>query len=273
MRIAIVVQRYGLDVHGGAEAHARVWAERLAARHHVEVLTTCARDYLTWADFYPAGRAAINGVQVQRFPVDAPRDIEAFNTFGHIVFGGPHTEEQELEWMRQQGPYSSELYAAISAQSDDFDLFIFMTYLYCTTFFGLPLVREKAVLVPTAHDEPPIYLRIFKQLFTAPRYIIYNTPSERSMLHRLFPIAHIPGREVGVGVDIVPSAQPNYEADPPTLLFIGRVHPSKGCDQLYEDFVRYRKATAGDQQPLLKLVFAGRADMTLPEHPDVEMLG
>lgn len=268
MRLAFVVQRYGLDVHGGAELHSRQWAERLAAQHHVEVLTTCARDYLTWADYYAPGVETINGVRVQRFAVDAPRDMAAFDMFSQLIFGQPHTREQEIEWMRQQGPYAGALFQAITAQRDRFDLFIFMTYLYCTTFFGLPLVREKAVLVPTAHDEPPIHLGIFKELFSAPRYIIYNSPTERAMLRRLFALNDVPGSEVGVGVDLPPQPA-EEECEPPTLLYIGRIHPSKGCEQLYDYFVRYRATCATS----LRLVFAGRADMVMPEHPDVVYSG
>jgi len=268
MRLAFVVQRYGLDVHGGAELHSRQWAERLAAQHQVEVLTTCARDYLTWADHYAPGVETINGVRVQRFAVDAPRDMAAFDRFSQAIFGQPHTREQEIEWMRRQGPYASALFQAISEQRDRFDRFIFMTYLYCTTFFGLPLVREKAVLVPTAHDEPPIHLGIFRELFSAPRYIIYNSPAERVMLRHLFGLSDVPGREVGVGVELPPEPA-EEECAPPTLLYIGRIHPSKGCEQLYDYFVRYRATAA---RPL-RLVFAGRADMAMPEHPDVVYSG
>ncbi|MBA3943688.1 MAG: glycosyltransferase family 4 protein [Herpetosiphonaceae bacterium] len=269
MRIAFVVVRYGLDVHGGAEYHCREWAERLATRHHVEVLTTCARDFVTWADYYAPGVELINGVRVQRFRVDAPRDNDTFNAFSHIIFGGPHSDEQEIEWMRRQGPYATGLFSAIAAQHDDFDLFIFMTYLYCTTYFGLPLARDKAVLVPTAHDELPIYLRLFQRLFALPRYLIYNTPTERTMLHELFDIASLPGSEVGVGIDVPSFRSMVAEASPPLLLYIGRVDTSKGCEQLYDYFLRYKQAHPSP----LQLAFAGRANITLPPHPDVQMLG
>ena len=48
-RIAIVVQRYGPEVNGGAEDAARAVAEHLTALGEVHVLTTCALDYTTWA--------------------------------------------------------------------------------------------------------------------------------------------------------------------------------------------------------------------------------
>ncbi len=269
MRLAFVIQRYGPDVHGGSEYLCRMWAERLARRHHVEVITTCARDYLTWADFYPPGVEIINGVRVQRFAVDAPRNMDDFNAFSLTIFGQPHSEAQEIEWMRRQGPYSSALFAAIEQQRDDFDLFIFMTYLYCTTYFGMPPVRQKAVLVPTAHDEPPIHLDLFRQVFAMPRSFVFLTSTEQAMLQRFFDIAHIPSSEVSIGVDMLPP-QPPLAAPPlPLLLYIGRIHTSKGCEALYDYVVRYRQERALP----LHLVFAGRADISMPAHPDIRYTG
>lgn len=269
MRLALVVQRYGEDVHGGSEYHARVWAERLARRHSVTVYTTCARDYLTWADYYPPGESWLNGVRVLRFRVPEPRDIESFNAFAPTVFWYPHSEADEIEWMRRGGPYSPDLFAAIAADQEQYDLYVFITYLYCHSYFGMPAVRHKAVLVPTAHDEPPIYLGIFRTLFRLPAYIIYNTPTERGFLGRLFELDHIPASEVGVGVEIpdLPHAPP--ASDPPTLLYIGRIHPSKGCDLLYTHVVRY----IAERGSKLRLVLVGRADMDLPAHPQIELAG
>lgn len=269
MRLAFVVQRYGTDVHGGSEAHCREWAERLAKRHEVHVFTTCARDYLTWADFYAPGTETINGVQVHRFAVDAPRDLASFNEFSHRVLATPHSDEQEQEWMHQQGPYSSALFEAIQSHHAQFDLFIFMTYLYATTAFGLPLVADRAVLTPTAHDELPIYLRIFQQVFKQARYLLFNTATEERFLRRLYPQLPLPGSEVAVGVDLPQLVPDEQRSEPPTLLYIGRVHTSKNCEQLYEYVVRYKQERASP----LRLVFAGRADIDLPPHPDVLHLG
>ena len=61
MKLAVVVQRYGADISGGAELHARYIAERLARHASVEVVTTCARDYVTWKNELPAGVEQVNG--------------------------------------------------------------------------------------------------------------------------------------------------------------------------------------------------------------------
>jgi len=48
VKFAFVTPRYGAEISSGAEHACRMLAERMAERHDVEVLTTCARDQDTW---------------------------------------------------------------------------------------------------------------------------------------------------------------------------------------------------------------------------------
>ena len=158
LRLAFVVQRYGPEIDGGAEYECRRVAEALAPYHDVEVLTTCARDYLTWKNVYPSGVETTAGVRVRRFPVDRPRRVRAFGRYADWLYATPHTFFDEAEWVKKQGPLALALVEWIRAHADDHDGFLFFTYLYLPTTLGLPLVADKAVLVPTAHDERPIRL-------------------------------------------------------------------------------------------------------------------
>ena len=72
MKLVIVVQRYGADINGGAELHARYIAERLSPHAEVRVLTTCARDYVTWRNEWPSGEEMVHGIPVERFAVATP---------------------------------------------------------------------------------------------------------------------------------------------------------------------------------------------------------
>src|SRR5947207_15659880 len=168
LKVAFVVQRYGVEVNGGGELLCRQVAEHLAPYWEVTVLTTCAIDYLTWQNAYPPGPTTVHGIPVQRFPVDQPRDLDAFNRLSASVLAGGAGREAELQWMQAQGPVSSALLAYLQQHAQTYDRFIFFTYLYASTFFGLPCVAHRSLLVPTAHDEPPIYLEIFRELFGLP---------------------------------------------------------------------------------------------------------
>jgi len=272
MRIAFVVQRYGLEVNGGAELHCRIVAERLTPYCMVDVITTCAIDYNSWKNEYQPGEEIINGVRVIRFPVDFERNSRKFNKKSGSVFRGASYNE-EIEWMRMQGPYSSALINFLSAHQKEYDSIIFFTYLYATTFFGIRNVKDRAILVPTAHDEPPIYLSLFHEVFTSPQYILNNTYEERSFTQRRFNNSAIPSVVVGVGVDGPETIHPeDFIRSHNTrdfLLYVGRIDPSKGCQELFEYFIRYKREHPSD----LRLVLIGRAVMPVPDHPDIISLG
>jgi glycosyltransferase involved in cell wall biosynthesis len=268
-KVAFVVQRYGLEVNGGAEFHCRLVAEHLSKYFDVEVLTTCAVNYGTWKNEYLEGTETLNGVLVRRFPVDYERDLLKFNKFSQKIFGSVHTYKDEIEWMKLQGPYSSKLLSYLKNNKDNYTCFIFFTYLYCTTFFGLPLVKEKALLVPTAHDEPPIHLSIFNSLFNKPVHFIYNTEEEKNLVISKFRVSNIPSDVVGVGIDIPDKIDSSsfvqkYNLDD-FVIFVGRIEESKGCQELFDYFLRYKK----EKKSSLKLVLLGKQIMKIPQSPDI----
>ena len=104
-----MVQRYGLEINGGAELLCRDVAEHLSKYCDVDVITTCAIDYVTWENEYDAGETCINNVLVKRFPVDFPRDIIRFNKCSELVLCKDHSIDEEIEWMKLQGPLPTKL--------------------------------------------------------------------------------------------------------------------------------------------------------------------
>ena len=108
MKLAVVVQRYGADLNGGAELQARYIAERLSRHADVEVLTTCARDYITWRNEIPAGTDSVNGLLVKRFKVSRERNPSDFGKLSQHVFRKFHSVADELKWLQAEGPTSPE---------------------------------------------------------------------------------------------------------------------------------------------------------------------
>ena len=207
MKIAVVVQRYGAEVLGGSEHLCRLVAERLTAQHEVEVLTTCARDYVTWKNEYPEGTDRVRGVTIRRFANAAQRDLDAFNRYSDWIYNNPHSRADEMEWLKQQGPWSPALIDHLRRNQHQYDVLLFFTYLYAPTVLGLEVNPGKSVLVSTAHDEPAIRLEIFKDVFARPGAICYLTDSERRFVQDAFPERPLLEDVVGVGVDL-PQQQP-----------------------------------------------------------------
>lgn len=275
MRLAFVVQRYGEGVTGGSEMMCRSIAERVAAHVELDVLTSCALDYITWEDRFPSGVEWINGVRVRRFAVEKPRDRARFDWLSASVLHDAHSAADEFTWMREQGPLAAGLFDYLAAHRQDYDLFVFFTYLYATTCFGLPLVADRAVLVPTAHDEPPIYLSAYDSIFRHARDLIFMTPEERHFVWRRFCFEREVGHLASSGVEFPPQPLPRDAqwdsisariGDSPLITCVGRIDPSKGCDQLIDYFLRYIEDRP---QWDLKLLLAGKAVMDVPEHESI----
>jgi glycosyltransferase involved in cell wall biosynthesis len=207
VKIAFVIQRYGAEVLGGSEHLCRLVAERLSGNHDVDVLTSCARDYVTWKNEYPEGADRIRGVTVRRFAVADTRDIEAFNKYSDWVFNNPHSRADEMEWLKRQGPWCPGLIEYLRRQQQHYDVLIFFTYLYAPTVLGLEIAPARSILVSTAHDEPAIRLQIFKDVFKKPAALCYLTESERRFVQQQFPERPLLEEVVGVGVDL-PQQQP-----------------------------------------------------------------
>jgi len=207
VKLAFVIQRYGADVLGGSEHLCRLVAERLAATHEVDVLTSCARDYVTWANEYPEGSDRVRGVTVRRFASAATRDLAAFNAYSDWIYNNPHTRADELEWLKQQGPWCPGLTEYLRRHQQQYDVLIFFTYLYAPTVLGLEVAPQRSILVSTAHDEPAIRLDIFKDVFRRPAALCYLTESEHDFVHAYFTDLPMLEEIVGVGVDL-PQQQP-----------------------------------------------------------------
>ena len=308
VKIAFVVQRYATEVPGGSEHLCRLLAERLAGQHDVEVLTTCARDDVTWTNEYPEGSDRIRGVTVRRFPNAQTRDLAAFNTYSEWIFTHPHSRNDEMEWLKQQGPWCPALVEHLRRQQQTFDVLVFFSYRHAPTVLGLEVCPSRSVLVPAARDEPPIHLGIFTEVFSRPAAMIYNTDSEQRFVKTAFPGRPLLEEVAGVGVDL-PQHNPyprmpdppdedggdatdeanesagtsvfpshltargavfrrRHRLHGPMLLYGGRIDPGKGCEELIEYFNLY---VAGGGDAMLALM--GVKLMSLPEDPHVRFAG
>lgn len=289
-KIAFIVQRYGVEVNGGAEYYCRIMAERLAKTYEVDVLTSCALEYVTWANWYQPETVMINGVRVHRFATEYERQVKQSSRIEHKLKKWSRPEEWEgfgwlkmwaralvgktvrrysRLWPKYQGPYTPDLIDYLKKNHQQYDAMIFITYLYYPTIAGLNVAPKKSIFIPTAHDEPPIYLPLFRPLFKKPRAILFLTPAEKTFVNRQFQNDAIYNDVVGVGIEPATVVSDKSVAEllgtaADYVLYIGRIDVAKGCDALFEMFMRYKQANPSS----LKLVLVGQSFMPIPEHPD-----
>ncbi|HEX5069977.1 MAG TPA: glycosyltransferase [Vicinamibacterales bacterium] len=273
MRLAIVVQRYGTEINGGAELLARHVAERLARFADVQVLTTCAHDYVTWRNEYPAGEERVNNIAVRRFPVRRTRHPREFGLRSEWVFEHEHSVADELNWLRSEGPYSPALIRHIARHEAEHDFFVFVSFRYYLAYHGARAVPGKAVLIPTAEREPAIGLSVFAPVIAGARGVVYLTPEERAMVDG---ITHRKGLSsvIGVGSNMPDRPEPGrfrrkFNIKRPFAIYVGRIDPNKGCAELFAHFQQY--AAAYPQG--LDLVLIGSTQLDVPSHPRIRHLG
>jgi glycosyltransferase involved in cell wall biosynthesis len=270
--VAFVVQRFGTEVAGGAETLCRMIVKKMSPLWDIEVLTSCAREYIKrFENDYAPGIEDLNGFVVKRFKIDYLRSNDAvFSKLDLKVLKRAASRDEEMLWLKEIGPYSSDLIRYVEQHIQKYDLFFFFTYLYSTTTLILPLVKERSILVPAAHDEPPIFARFFDDFFALPRALICSTNEEFEFVsnrsRRPLRGAHI----AGAGMDAPALLNPayfreKYDIKGDFLLYVGRIQKEKGCDQLFEYYLslpaRIRKKYS--------LVMLGKRAMSVPQNDNI----
>ncbi len=276
VKVAFVVPRYGPTIRGGAETGARMLAERLVSDkgYEVEVLTTCALDAITWRDELDEGPSDVHGVRVHRIRSQAGRDEQFHPLWARLRDDPAHAGAADMErWVDLQGPRSPALLDAVVAS--DADVLAFYPYLYYPTVRGLPLVAERAILHPAAHEEPALHLPLFDDLFARCRGFAFHSRSERALVAARFGVAATPQVLIGLGVEEPPGVEDGAAAGAvavrasfglegvPYLVCIGRVDDQKGTGMLWRFFRAYKRRRPGP----LRLVFVGQV-VDVPEAAD-----
>jgi len=274
VKVAVVVQRYGQAINGGAELHARYIAEHLARHGQVDVLTTCATDYVTWRNELQPGVETVNGVPVRRFRVKHERDPRVFGKRSDRVFEQRHSVGDELDWLDAEGPTSPALVDYVGKHAADYDFCLFFSYRYYHAYYGSRAAGDRAILVPTAERDATIGLSIFRPLFRSVRAVMYNSPEERAMIHAVSGNQSVPGVVVGIGSHVPNNPQParfrqKYNIRGPFAIYVGRIDLNKGCKELFEFFQGYLKDPTGK----LSLILVGNSLLPVPDHARIRHLG
>lgn len=292
-RVAVVVQRYGDGILGGAEAHARLLVQALRAHHDVEVLTSCARDASTWALHFAPGRDEVDGVPVLRF-AHGPRNAQgrarvpllhklrftvrrAFDALGLARVARPSGDDVDdgHEYLRRQGPFCPDLLPELRAAAGRWDAVFFFTALYWPTAEGLPACSAPTLLIPTLHDEKPMVLPCFRGVFAGADRVLYNAAGEQRLARRFYgadaPVGELVGAAVQVGVPTagdIDRARQQHALGGRYVVYVGRIEKGKGCAELVAAWLALG-ARRGDAV----LVLVGDGSQRTPEHPALRRTG
>ena len=307
MKFAFITPRYGAEIGGGPEHACRLLAEQVCERHDVDVLTTCARDPLTWKNDYPEGSDRMRGVIVRRFAVSQPHDEAAFRQLSVRLADPAHGRADELEWVRRLGPASSGLLDHLKRQHRGYDGLLFFSLYHPTTVHGLSVAPERSIVFPHLRLDGTLRFGLWPELLRSARAIGYLSAAERKLAQEYLQVRGAADEVVGVGVDAPPQqSYPRHQQDPADsspageedmggaaaeeetsylsgrgipfrrrhrlygafALYGGRIAPDNGCEEMLEYFDTY---AGGDGDT--SLVLMGVKMMKVPDEPYIRMAG
>lgn len=278
-KIGFVIPWYGEDIPGGAEMELREVATHLQrAGMDVEILTTCVREFSAdWNEnYYSAGTAVVEDIAVRRFPV-RQRDTAAFDRVNRRLMEGQHLSLQEEKTFVEEMVNSPQLYEYLKDASDDYALYVFIPYMFGTTYYGMQACPEKSVLIPCFHDEAYLYLRLFRQAYIQARGIIYNAMPEMELANKVYDFTTTEQICMGIGMDTNICADADafrkaYRIQKPFLLYAGRKDAGKNVHTLLRYFAEY-KQRHGDSDLQLVLIGGGSIEIPASVRDDVYDLG
>ncbi|MEJ5185939.1 MAG: glycosyltransferase family 4 protein [Candidatus Geothermincolales bacterium] len=276
--VAFVPPRYGLGLVGGAETYTRMLAEELHRRGWpVEILTTCGVDAHSWSDtgdFRP-GSEVVNGITVRRFMQTGRKYTRKVYRIERKILQRKKVPLKDQEYWIYNVVSCPDLCRYLQDNRDRYRAFVFIPYLFGTTYAGIKAVPEKAYIIPCLHDEPYAYLEAFRRMMHSVRGIMFNTPPEEELARRIYG-PDLRGKVVG-GVAVTPyhadgdRFRHKFSISGDIVLYAGRREIFKNTPLLVKYFCNYLEN--GGREARLVLVGAGSVEIPFSFRSHVIDLG
>ncbi len=277
-KLAFVAPWYGEYITGGAEMELRDLVHHLRdAGMELEVLTTCVKDFTaSWnINYHPEGVQTEKGITIRRFPVRA-RDTEAFDRVNGKLMQGEKVKPQHEEIYFRESVNSPELYRYIARHREEYALFVFIPYLFGTTFYGIQQCPDKSAVIPCLHDEGYAHLMSLRKELAKVKGMIFNAAPEAELAKRLIDLTDVKTITMGIGMNIDAAGDParfreKFGIDTPFILYAGRKDAGKNVDTLLQYFAMWKKRCPSDTK--LVLIGGGKIGVPLSVKSDVVDLG
>jgi len=267
-KIAFVIPWYAEKIPGGAEMETREVTKHLhQAGMEIEILTTCVREFVSdWnEDYYPEGVEIIHDIPVRRFRV-RKRDTKTFDEINLKLMNHIQPTPEEEQIFIREMINSPDLYAYISDHQAEYTAFVYIPYMFGTTYYGIKACPEKAVMIPCFHDEAYLYMQIYRELYSHVAGMIFNARPELELTQKVYDISRVEKIVMGIGMDVDLQTHPDefrkkFNIQEPFLLYAGRKDLGKNVHTLLNYFGEFKKRNPSD----LKLVLIGGGEIRIPE--------
>lgn len=274
-KIAFVLPWFGEKIPGGAEMEARDLIKHLdGAGLQVEILTTCVKEFSAdWnVNYYKPGVYQEMNVDVRRFPV-RKRNTKSFDTVNAKLMQGTRITQEEEKVFLNEMINSPELYSYIRNNKNNYQVFVYIPYMFGTTYYGIKECPEKSILIPCFHDEAYFYFKEFQQLYSKVAGIVYNAEPEYELANKYYNLQNVKQIVMGIGMDTDISGDEarfrnKYNIQDEYVLYAGRKDLGKNVHTLIRYFCEYKKRSGRKT----KLILIGGGKIEIPPNMKDEIV-
>ncbi|WP_169083616.1 glycosyltransferase family 4 protein [Paenibacillus sp. PL91] len=279
MKIAVITPWFSDSISGGAERFAGGIAKSLQdAGNEVEILTTCGKDsFWPWdKDFYKEGKYQIEDYTIRRFSLRSRNKQLYDELMGKLISNKELTYIEEMQLLLET-VNSDSLNQFIAENAANY-VFLFIPYLYGTTYWGSKLVPERSFIIPCMHDEDMAYFKVIGDMFKRTAGIMFNTIEEQQFTAKIHNISINDTIVSGGGVEVNFAPNPGafkkkYGISDDYFIYVGRQVTGKNVPQLIEFFNNFSQKNKGTT----KLLFVGQGEDQIIEmiksSPNIVQIG
>ena len=270
-KIGFVIPWYYKDIRGGAEQEMRGLVEHLHnAGVEVEIITTCVKEFASdWTEnYFTEGEEVVNGITIRRFKV-RKGDMKTFHEINAKLMNGNNITYLEEATFLKEMVNSPDMYDFLREHSEEYHRYVFIPYMFGTTYYGIQACPFKSILIPCFHDESYAYFRHFRGTFRDLRGIVFNAKPEQELANRILDLRNVNQLLLGIGIETGFEYNPDrfrkkYNFDFPYIIYAGRKDEAKNINTLIKYFAEYKNRNI-DKIPDLKLILIGGGEVKIPE--------